>query len=50
MAYSSGAELETQVEIAKKLPFGKNLSYNRVDSLLLEVVKMLNKAISTLAI
>lgn len=50
IAYGSGAELETQVEIAKRLSLNKKISYNKVDSLLLEVVKMLNKAISTLAI
>ncbi|MBZ9572162.1 four helix bundle protein [Patescibacteria group bacterium] len=48
IAYGSGAELETQIEIAKKLLFGKNLNYFRVDSLLNEVMKMLNKMISTL--
>jgi len=48
IAYGSGAELETQVEIAKRLSFGKNLDYKRVDSLLAEVMKMLNKIISTL--
>lgn len=42
IAYSSGAELETQIEIAKRLPFGKNLFYSKVDSLLIEVMKMLN--------
>ena len=48
VAYSSGAELETQLEIAKKLPFGKSLDYLEVDNLLLEVMKMLNKIVSTL--
>ncbi len=48
IAYGSGAELETQIEIAKNLPFGKNLSYSLVDSLLIEVMKMLNKIISSL--
>jgi len=48
MAYSSGAELETQVEIAKRLLFGKKISYNKADSLLQEVMKMLNKMILTL--
>ena len=48
IAYGSGAELETQIEIAKKLPFGKNLDFNRVDSLVIEVMKMLNKMLSTL--
>ena len=46
IAYSSGAELETQLEIVKKLPFGKSLDYSKVDSLLLEVMKMLNKILS----
>ena len=43
IAYASGAELETQVEIAKRLPFGKNLNYAKVDGLLNEVMRMLNK-------
>lgn len=47
VAYGSGAELETQLEIVKHLPFGKNLRYTKVDSLLSEVMKMLNKMLST---
>lgn len=43
IAYSSGAELETQIEIAKRLPFSKNLGYSKVDNLLGEAMKMLNK-------
>jgi four helix bundle protein len=43
IAYASGAELETHLEIAKRLPFGKDLGFTEVDSLLLEVMKMLNK-------
>jgi four helix bundle protein len=46
IAYSSGAELETQLEIVKNLPFGKSLDYSKVDSLLLEVMKILNKILS----
>lgn len=46
IAFSSGGELETQIEIAKKLPKTKNLNYSNVDALLLEVMKMLNKLIS----
>jgi len=42
IAYSSGAELETQVIIAKKLIKTRNLNYLKVDSLLEEVMKMLN--------
>ena len=48
IAYGSGAELETQVEIAKLLSFSKNLDYGKLDSLLEEVMKMLNKMISNL--
>jgi len=48
IAYGSGAELETQIEIAKRLPFSKNLDYIKVDQLLLETMKMLNKMLSTL--
>ena len=42
IAYASGAELETQVEIAKRLPKTKNLEYSKVDVLLNEVMRMLN--------
>lgn len=48
IAYGSGAELETQIELLKQLPFGKELSYNNVDSLLSEVMRMINKMLSTL--
>lgn len=48
IAFGSGAELETQIEIVKRLPFGENLDYAKVDSLLNEVMKMLNKMISSL--
>ena len=41
-------ELETQLIIAKKLPKTAKLDYNKVDSLLGEVMKMLNKLISQL--
>ncbi|RJR25810.1 four helix bundle protein [Candidatus Microgenomates bacterium] len=46
IAFGSGAELETQIEILKELSFGKNLNYEKVDSLLEEVMKMLNKLIN----
>ena len=48
IAYGSGAELETQIEIAKRLPFGKALDFKQVDNLLDEVMRMLNKMISGL--
>lgn len=48
IAFASGAELETQLIIAKKLPKTAKLDYNKVDSLLEEVMRMLNKLISPL--
>jgi four helix bundle protein len=48
IAYGSGAELETQIELLKQLPFGNKLSYNSVDSLLSEVMRMINKMLSSL--
>ncbi|MCK5096002.1 MAG: four helix bundle protein [Candidatus Pacebacteria bacterium] len=41
IAYSSGGELETQIEIAKRLPRTRNLNYNTAEELLTEVMKML---------
>jgi four helix bundle protein len=41
-AYSSGAELETQIEISKRLPITGHCKYSTVDALLEEVMKMLN--------
>ena len=48
IAFASGAELETQLIISKKLSQSAKLDYNRVDSLLEEVMRMLNKLISQL--
>lgn len=48
IAFGSGAELETQIEIAKRLFKNKNLDFSKVDSLLLEVMKMLNTFIKNL--
>jgi four helix bundle protein len=48
ISYSSGAELETQIEIAKRLSFAKMSDFKEVDNLLLEVMRMLNKMISSL--
>ena len=50
IAFGSGGELETQIEIAKRLPRTKNLSYTTVDALLSEVMKMLNSTITNLNI
>lgn len=48
IAFASGAELETQLLISKKLSKTTKLDYNKVDSLLEEIMKMLNKLISQL--
>ncbi len=42
MSYASGAELETQIEIARRLPFSNDLYFSKVDGLLNEVMRMLN--------
>ena len=46
IAFASGAELETQVVISKKLSKTSNLNYDKIDSLLEEVMRMLNSLIS----
>lgn len=46
LSFGSASELETQLEAAKRLSFGKNESYLLLESLLSEVLKMLNKIIS----
>ena len=43
IVYGSGAELETQVEIAKRLKYGKAVDYVGVDELLDGIMRMLNK-------
>ncbi|OGI85662.1 hypothetical protein A3A01_01790 [Candidatus Nomurabacteria bacterium RIFCSPLOWO2_01_FULL_39_17] len=48
IAFASGAELETQLIISKRLSQSAKLDYNRVDCLLEEVMKILNKLISQL--
>ncbi len=48
IAYGSGAELETQIEIAKRIFKKLNLDYSRVGSLLEEVMKILNTMIRNL--
>ncbi len=48
IAYGSGAELETQVELAKSLRFIKERGFEKCDALLQEVMKMLNKLIANL--
>lgn len=41
-AFASGAELETQIEITKRLAFGQGFNYAELDNLLAEVMRMLN--------
>jgi four helix bundle protein len=50
IAFASGAELETQIEIAKKLQFISIDDGKKAESLLLEIMKMLNKLIRTLTL
>ena len=49
VAYGSGGELETQLEIARRLGFGASDQNKRTDDLLTEVMKMLNVLIRKLA-
>lgn len=42
-AFASGAELETFLIVVKKIPFGRNLDYHKVDGPLDEIMRMLNK-------
>jgi four helix bundle protein len=42
IAFGSGAELECQIEIVKRLHFGKNFKFEKAEKLLEEVMKMLN--------
>ncbi|MBI4032142.1 four helix bundle protein [Candidatus Berkelbacteria bacterium] len=49
MALGSGAELETQLELSKRLSFGKDQHYTEISQLLDEVMRMLNSLIRKLA-
>ena len=48
IAYGSGAEVETQLEIAKRLRYDKEYSLERLESLLTELMKMLNAMLASL--
>ena len=48
IAYGSGAELETHLIIAKNINFAKDDTLFKANELLGEVMRMLNKLISTL--
>ncbi len=46
IAFASGGELETQLEISKRLNLHKSIDYTGVESLLSEIMRMLNAMIS----
>ncbi|MBI5079466.1 four helix bundle protein [Candidatus Wolfebacteria bacterium] len=48
IAFGSGAELETQIIIAKRLKLASSDKFNKSEALLNEVMKMLNKLNSSL--
>lgn len=50
IAFASGAELETQILIAKECHFLNEVDFDMVNSLLSEVMKMLNTMIKNLRI
>jgi four helix bundle protein len=49
IAYASGAELETQLEVSLRLRYGEKDVIGRINGLLSEVMKMLNKFIGSLS-
>ncbi len=49
IAHGSSAELQTQIEIAKKLSFSEKLDYNIIESGIEEIILMLRSMISKLA-
>lgn len=49
-SYASGAELETQIIISKRLKKTRMFDYREIDVFLLEIQKMLNKMISNLGV
>ena len=48
ISFASGAELETHLLIAKRLNLASESSFEKIESLLTEVMKMLNALIATL--
>lgn len=49
ISYGSCAELETQIEIAKRIPETSNLDYNKMQEQLQAIMKMLNTIIKKLS-
>lgn len=48
MAYGSGAELETQLEISRDLRYLSDVDYENLATELDQIMKMMNKAMNTL--
>lgn len=48
-SYGSGSELETLLTITNRLPFSKNLDYQKAEGMLNEIMKMLNSMIKSLS-
>lgn len=48
IAFGSGAELETQIIISKKLSYVRMENFQKIDELLEEIMKMLNRMIFNL--
>ena len=48
IAYGSGGELETQLLVALKIGYLSQENFTRIDSLLQEILRMLNKLLSVL--
>jgi four helix bundle protein len=46
ISFGSGAELETQVEISKRLNFVNDNKYYKIEIMLNEIMKMLNKMLN----
>ncbi len=49
-AFGSAGELDTQVQIAKRLPILRENDFSKIESLLDGILRMLNKMIETLSI
>jgi four helix bundle protein len=48
IAYGSGAELEAQIIVVKRLSFGSKLDFEQIDGLVIEIMKMLNKMLHSI--
>lgn len=45
ISFGSGAEVETQIEIVKRLPWSKEMNFLLIDQLLDDVMRLLNRLI-----